>query len=108
MGQHASLNIFVVMTQRVIAKDGFDGYLPTFVLPARRHVAVLEGVPEHVDVAVAARRWAEDMAGPDDFLLAYKLDSGHFQAIKRTAGAIEERVVAIARREPNNGARLEP
>ena len=95
MRPSTSLNNFVAMTQRIIAKDGFDGYLPTLVLPARRHVAVLEGVPDHVDVEAAARRWAEDKAGPDDFQLAYKVDARHFKAVERVAGEIEERVVAV-------------
>jgi hypothetical protein len=33
------------MTRRIIAKDGFEEYLPTLMLPQRRHVTVLEGLP---------------------------------------------------------------
>ena len=40
-----TIDDFIAMTRRVIARDGFDDYLPTLVLPERRHIAVLEGMP---------------------------------------------------------------
>ena len=38
------LDQFVKMTQRIIAEDGFDNYLPTLLLPATREVRVLDQV----------------------------------------------------------------
>lgn len=52
-----TIDDFIAMTQRIIEKDGFDGYLPTLVLPARNHISVLEGIPSNVDVEAAARQW---------------------------------------------------
>jgi len=45
-----TLDNFVGITQRVIARDGFEGYLPTALYPARKHVVVLEDVPEGADM----------------------------------------------------------
>ncbi len=74
------------MTQRVIARDGFDGYLPTACYPRRREVVVLEGAPQGVTVepelvAWAARRVEEG----EEFLLAFKCDDSHFKVV-RVAG----------------------
>ncbi len=86
---------FIAMTRRVIAKDGFDGYLPTLVLPARRHIAALEGVPPGVDVEAAAKKWANAKAGADeDYFLAFKIDPVHFKVIARRDGIEEERISA--------------
>ena len=95
MHTHVSLDEFIAMTQRIIAKDGFDDYLPTLVLPARRHIMVLESVPDTVNSEVAARKWAEDKAGSGDFQLAFRIDARHFKAVERIAGKIEQRVVAV-------------
>jgi hypothetical protein len=40
-----TIDDFIAMTRRIIAKDGFEEYLPTLMLPQRRHVTVLEGLP---------------------------------------------------------------
>jgi hypothetical protein len=37
---------FVAITHRVIARDGFDEYLPTLMLPATHDLLVLEGAPQ--------------------------------------------------------------
>jgi hypothetical protein len=86
---------FIAMTRRIVARDGFDGYLPTLVLPGRRHVAVLEGVPPEVDVETAAKKWAAEKCEPgEDYFLAFKLDSAHFKVIARSDGREEVRVAA--------------
>lgn len=87
---------FIAMTRRIIAKDGFDDYLPTLVLPARRHISVLEGIPSKVDVELAARRWAEREAKPDeDFFLAFKVDAGNFKVVVRSNGSVTERLADV-------------
>jgi len=92
---HISLNEFIAITQRVVARDGFDDYMPTLVLPARRHIMALEGIPDTVDTEAVARKWAEEHAGGGDFLLAFKIDARRFKAIERKAGEIEARVVVV-------------
>jgi hypothetical protein len=82
-----TIDDFIAMTRRIIAKDGFDDYMPTLVLPDRQHVAVLEGVPPDVDVEVAAKEWAGRKTEPDeDYFLAFKLDPAHFKVIARSNG----------------------
>lgn len=91
-----TIDDFIAMTRRIITKDGFDGYLPTLMLPAHRHVSVLEGVPPKVDVEVAARRWAEREAkADDDFFLAFKLDAAHFKVVARLNGQVAERIATV-------------
>ena len=94
MRTRASLDNFIAMTLRIIAKDGFEGYLPTLVLPARRHIAVLEGIPDGVDVETAALNWAMQKAGIEDFQLAYKIGARHFKVVQRIDGEIEKCVVS--------------
>ena len=67
---------FIRITQRIIDRDGFDGYLPTLLLPARKHIEVLEGVPPEVNIEEAARDWADRTAeASEDFFLAFKLSA---------------------------------
>jgi hypothetical protein len=86
---------FAEITRRVIARDGFDSYLPTLCLPARKHISVLEGIPakklERVrDIALA---WAEEKAGPDaEYFLAYKEDADRFRIVHRHSAGREERL----------------
>jgi hypothetical protein len=88
---------FISMTQRVIAKDGFEDYLPTLVLPARRHIMALEGVPAGVDIETASRKWADHAVRADeDYFLAFKVDADHFKVISRVGGKPEERHVAVS------------
>jgi hypothetical protein len=89
-----TIDDFIAMTKRVICNDGFEGYLPTLVLPARRHVAALEGIPADVDVEAAAKKWANSEAADEDYFLAFKIDSAHFKVIARVGGGEEERVAA--------------
>jgi hypothetical protein len=79
------------ITRRVIARDGFSEYLPTAYFPGRSHVAVLEGVPDDVDLEKATIDWATRKADPDEeFLVAFKVDASHFKVIRRAAGSFEE------------------
>ncbi len=92
---------FAEITRRVIEKDGFDGYLPTLCVPARKHMSVLEGIPieklgQLRDIALS---WAERKAGADvEFFLAYKEDAERFRIVHRFSDGTEERLFS-ARRE---------
>lgn len=87
---------FIAMTRRVIARDGFERYVPTLVLPKRRHIAVLEGMPPDVDVEAAAKKWARGKVNADeDYLLAFKLDAAHFKVIARLGSSEQQRVAAV-------------
>lgn len=91
-----AIDDFIAMTLRIIAKDGFDDYLPTLVLPARRHISVMEGIPSEVDVEAVARRWAEREAKSDeDYFLAFKVDGAHFKVVARLNGQVNERLATV-------------
>ena len=88
-----TLNEFAEITRRVIARDGFDGYLPTAYFPARRHVAVLEGVPEGADTEKVALRWATDKAdGSEEYLVAFRIDANRFKVVRRADDGLESAV----------------
>ncbi|MBX9787714.1 MAG: hypothetical protein K2Y37_02265 [Pirellulales bacterium] len=92
-----TIDDFIAMTKRIIAKDGFSGYLPTLVVPASSKVKVLEGIPDNVDIETASRKWAYNNVEPaEDFFLAFKSDASHFKVVVRSKGKIEERVVAVS------------
>ena len=80
----APLASFAAITRRVIARDGFEGYLPTALFPARKHVVVLEGVPEGEPLETVALAWAlSNAAGGEEFLVAFKVSPTHFKVIRR-------------------------
>jgi hypothetical protein len=90
-----TIDDFIAMTRRTIAKDGFQEYSPTLVLPDRRHVKVLEGMPPEVDAELASRKWVASTAGEnEDYFLAFKIDPVQFKVIARLAGVEQERVAA--------------
>jgi hypothetical protein len=78
---------FIAMTRRIIAKDGFQDYLPTLLLPSRKDVRVLEGVPDDEDLEKVVEGWAARIAGPEeDYLAAFKFDDAHFKVLARLNG----------------------
>jgi len=93
------LEEFAEITQRVIRRDGFDGFLPTLCLPESRHVVVLEGFPDEKqpEIRSISLEWARDKAGgQDEFLLAFKEDEESFRIIRSFRGEISERVFPVA------------
>ncbi len=93
-----TIDDFASITRRIIERDGFDGYLPTLCLPSRRHIAVLEGVPDEQqkEIRRIALAWAADKAKADEeFLLAFKEDADHFRVIRRFRGQDEEQVFRV-------------
>jgi hypothetical protein len=89
------LEAFAAMTQRLIAADGFEAFLPTACFPARRVVRVLEGVPAAAELEAVTLEWALDAAeGDEEVLLAFKVDATHFKIIRRAEGRSEQGVYA--------------
>lgn len=96
MQEPPSIDSFAAITRRVIARDGFDTYLPTVLYPARREVLVLEGAPEGPDLENIGLRWAASGAeDSEDFLLAIKVDEQHFKVFHRSSHGIESRVFLV-------------
>lgn len=101
---------FIAMTQRVIAKDGFDDYLPTLILPTHSKILALQGVPDDVDIEEASRKWATEKVGDssEDYYLAFKVDDARFKVVTRIAGVAEERIApAGADGQPPRGRAVE-
>lgn len=88
---------FIATTQKVIAEQGLDAYLPTLILEdgKRIQVEVLQDVPEQVDIAVTAMAWAERVAKNRDFLLAFRVDASRFNAVHRSNGVLNERIITV-------------
>jgi hypothetical protein len=85
------------ITRRVIARDGFDDYLPTALYPERDHMVVLEGVPGDVDLEPIATGWAADGAiGDEEYLVAFKVSPTQFKVIRRYSGGMEQGVFGVA------------
>jgi hypothetical protein len=78
---------FIAMTRRIIAKDGFQDYLPTLLLPSSKDVRVLEGVPDNEDLEKVVESWAARIAGPkEDYLAAFRFGDAHFKVLARLNG----------------------
>jgi hypothetical protein len=75
---------FAETTQRVIAGNGFDGFQPTAIYPARRHIKGYAGFPaDFPDQEPRILHWAAEDAGKDEeFLVAFKIDQTHFKIIR--------------------------
>src|SRR5438046_6353359 len=93
-GKTMTTEPFIVMTQNVIANNGFDDYLPTLVLPSRPAVLALQGIPAGVDVEVASRGWAAKKVGEsaEDYYLAFKVNPEEFKVVTRIAGKMQEQL----------------
>jgi hypothetical protein len=90
------VDTFVEITHRIIAGQGFDGFLPTLLLPATKKILALEGAPEDGTLPAIARRWAEENAGADaDFVVVFRSDDRHFDVIARIEGRMSERREAV-------------
>ncbi|MFN7988657.1 MAG: hypothetical protein U0529_14370 [Thermoanaerobaculia bacterium] len=97
MPAEPSIASFAAITRRVIARDGFDGFLPTVLYPARKVVIVLEGVPASEAVEPIAIRWASEGAHEDEpFLLAFRVDPDHFKVFHRVGSVLTHATFAVA------------
>jgi len=105
MKRQLNISGFAEITRRVIARDGFDGYLPTLCLPERKNIKVLEGIPESNfdEMRAIALEWADEAANHDEeYFLAYKEDSERFRVLHRDAEGTEEESF-LAHPNTNNG-----
>lgn len=70
------------MTRDVISKQGFDGYQPTAIFPARKSVRSLAGVPETEDHEKVALRWASGLAEPgEEYFVVFRHSGAEFKVV---------------------------
>jgi hypothetical protein len=92
-----TVNQFAEITKRVIARDGFDGYLPTACYPSRQFVRVLEGVPAEVDLETASLQWAlKDAQADEEIFVAFKFSEHSFKVVRILGSQREESVFEVA------------
>ena len=78
---------FAAITQRVIARDGFDDFLPTACYPVRRDIRTLQGLPADVEPEPAVLKWAAKHAGAaEEFLVAFKSGPSEFTIVRQEGG----------------------
>ena len=93
-----SIEQFAEITRKVIARDGFDGFLPTLCLPVRRHIAVLEGAPTDsgADMRSIALKWvSEKISSDEEYLIAIKESSESFLIIRHVGLKTEEKLYSL-------------
>jgi hypothetical protein len=89
----ATVEEYAGITKKIIARDGFEDYLPTALYPQRKDVVVLEGAPDNANLEPIVMKWARKNAiGDEEFLVAFKVGPNKFKVIRRYAGAQEEKV----------------
>jgi hypothetical protein len=87
---------FAAITRRVIARDGFESYLPTVLYPDRRYLMVLEGVPSDGDLEAISLSWAQTNAiANEEFLLAFKISPTQFKIIRRIGSSFETEIFIV-------------
>lgn len=85
------LEDFVGITRRIIARDGFENYLPTAYFSGRRHIVVLEGVPDKANIEDVALKWASTKAKPgEEYFVAFKINSRQFKVVKCSNGEYKD------------------
>jgi hypothetical protein len=95
-----SVQEFAGITRRVIARDGFDDYLPTALYPARKHIVVLEDCPEGVDLEPIAVTWAtKNAVANEEFLVAFKVDRESFKVVRVSDGERDEATFHVSETE---------
>ena len=96
---------FAAMTQRVIASDGFDRFLPTACYPARREVAALEGLPPDIEPEPAVLKWAAKNAKRGELhLVAFKSGPLQFTVVRVEGADRESAVFVVTDAEPGAAA----
>ena len=92
-----TLDEFATITQRVIARDGFDEFQPTACYPARREVKTLAGFPPDLAPEEPVIEWAARSATADEeFLVAFKTDDSHFRVVRRVGADSDGKTYALA------------
>ena len=66
----------------MIAKQGFEGYQPTVLLPDRKSIRSLAGAPDCEDHEQIALRWAAGLAGPDEeYFVVFRHSDTEFKVV---------------------------
>jgi hypothetical protein len=92
-----TIDEFATITQRVIARDGFDEFQPTACYPARRHIAVLAGVPSEVDIQAVSTSWAlKGAKQSEEVLVAFRIAPAQFKIVRIADGITEEGSYVVA------------
>ena len=88
---------FASITRNVIAESGFDDFLPTACFPERRELRALTGLPDDEDPEKPVLEWAEGLAvGPEEFLVAFKVDASHFKVIRKLRDDTVSKTFAVS------------
>jgi len=77
---------FAAVTQRVIARQGFDEFVPTACYPEGRDVQIraLVGLPADIDPEPAVLEWAMKDAKPkEEILIAFKSGPSEFTIVRK-------------------------
>ncbi len=97
-----TLEQFAAITQRVIASDGFDEFLPTACYPERREVAALQGLPPDIEPEQAVLKWATKKAKRGElYLVAFKSGPSQFTVVRIQGADRSSAVFAVADVEPS-------
>ena len=91
-----TLDEFATMTQRVIARKGFDHFQPTALYPQRDHIRGGAGFPASVPATQILRWAAEGARDGEEFLVAFKVDDSHFKVVRRIGSYSEDQTYAVA------------
>jgi len=92
-----TLDEFSETTQRIIALEGLDHYLPTACYPVRKHVKVLTGLTPNIDPEKAVLEWAAKVAEKnEEFLVAFRIDATRFKVIRRIGPYSEDDIYTVA------------
>ena len=94
-----TIDEFAIITRRIIARDGLDGFVPTLCLPDRRDVRVLVGIPADADVETESMKWAEQIADDgEEFLLALRVSDCEFRITRISTDGVESETFTHAAR----------
>ncbi len=87
---------FAETTNRVIARDGFDGHLPTACFPARKHISVLEAVPSGGGIEQISINWAKGKAQDgEEFLVAFRVSDTEYKIVRQHKGEITHATFSV-------------
>ena len=91
-----TLDEFAVVTQGVIAREGFAEFQPTAVYPERDHIRGGADFPATVPESHIFRWGAEEQRDGEEMLLAFKVDDSHFKIIRQIATYSEDEIYHAA------------
>lgn len=79
-----TIDEYAAITKRVIARDGFEDFLPTACYPRKREIRALTGLRTDGDIETAVLKWTEEHASEgEEFLVAFKSGAAEFTVIRQ-------------------------